>query len=86
MPHNLKSMSPKKSSEPMISNKRLYSLMFPESSISVTRPTDIPATGRFSGTPASKRAIVPAHTEAIDVEPFDSITSDVTLIAYGKSS
>ena len=41
----------------------------------------MPATGRFSGTPASSSAMVPEQTEAIEVEPFDSITSVVTRIA-----
>jgi len=43
-----------------------------------TRPTEIPATGRLIGTPASMRARTPAQTEAIEVEPLDSMTSLVT--------
>jgi hypothetical protein len=35
----------------------------------------------LSGTPASMSDSVPAQTEAIDVEPFDSMTSLETRIA-----
>src|SRR3989344_9555625 len=48
-------------------------------------PIAIPATGAFSGTPPSMRASEPAQTDAIDVEPFDAIDSDTTLIVYGKA-
>ena len=46
----------------------------------------MPATGRFSGTPASIRASDEPHTDAIDDEPLDSRMSDTTRIVYGKSS
>ena len=42
---------------------------------SVTRPTEMPATGVLIGTPASISASIPPQTLAIEVEPFDSITS-----------
>ena len=45
------------------------------------RPIAIPATGFIIGTPASIRAIVDPHTEAIEVEPFEESTSETTLIA-----
>ena len=32
------------------------------------------------------RDIEPPHTEAIELDPFDSRTSDTTRIVYGKSS
>ena len=44
-----------------------------------------PATGAFSGTPASIIDNEPPHTEAIDDEPFDSVISETTRIVYGKS-
>ncbi len=39
-----------------------------------------PATGDFSGTPASISDIEEPHTEAIDEEPLDSRMSDTTRI------
>ena len=36
---------------------------------------EIPATGVFTGTPASMSASMPPHTLAIDVDPFDSMIS-----------
>jgi hypothetical protein len=41
----------------------------------------MPATGVLIGTPASIRARQPPQTEAIEVEPFDSITSEEMRIA-----
>ena len=41
----------------------------------------MPATGRLIGTPASIRASTPEQTLAIEVEPFDSMTSLVTRMA-----
>ena len=38
----------------------------------------MPATGATIGTPASISARLDAQTEAIDVEPFDDITSDTS--------
>ena len=46
----------------------------------------IPATDAFSGTPAFSSDIVDAHTEPIDVEPFDPRASETWRIAYGNSS
>ncbi len=39
-----------------------------------------PATGAFSGTPASISDSEEPHTEAIDEEPLDSRMSDTTRI------
>jgi hypothetical protein len=41
----------------------------------------MPPTGRMSGTPASSSAMVPAQTEAMEVEPLDSMTSEETRMA-----
>ncbi|MNM74820.1 hypothetical protein D3C81_865850 [compost metagenome] len=46
----------------------------------------IPATGAFTGTPASIRASDEPQTDAIDEEPFDSVISDTTRMVYGKAS
>ncbi len=46
----------------------------------------MPATGRFSGTPASISDSDEPHTLAIEDEPLDSRMSDTTRIVYGKSS
>ena len=46
----------------------------------------MPATGRFSGTPASMSDSEEPQTEAIDDEPLDSRMSDTTRIVYGNSS
>ena len=45
------------------------------SSPSLMRPIAIPATAALMGTPASISASVDPQTDAIEVEPFDSITS-----------
>ena len=42
------------------------------------RPIATPATGAFSGTPASNIASDPPQTEAIDDDPFDSRMSETT--------
>ena len=55
-------------------------------SSSLTRPIAIPATGARMGTPASIRAMLEPHTDAIELDPFDSVISDTTRITYGKSS
>ena len=47
-------------------------------SSSITRPIATPATGAFSGTPASIIASDPPQTDAIDDEPFDSRMSETT--------
>ena len=52
----------------------------------VTRPTDIPATGRLIGTPAAISESVEPQILACDVEPFELIISETSLIAYGNSS
>ena len=46
----------------------------------------MPATGARSGTPALSSDMVDAHTEPIDVEPFEPSASDTCRIAYGNSS
>ena len=46
----------------------------------------MPATGASTGTPASMRARLPPHTEAIELEPFDSMISETMRSVYGKSS
>ena len=46
----------------------------------------MPATGAFSGTPALSSARLVPHTEAIELEPFDSVISDTTRSTYGNSS
>ena len=43
-------------------------------------PMLMPATGRIKGTPASISARLPPQTEAIEVEPLDSMISQVTRI------
>ena len=45
-----------------------------------------PATGAFSGMPASKHASEPPQIDAIDDEPFDSRISETMRIVYGNSS
>ncbi len=40
----------------------------------------MPATGAFSGTPASIMASEEPHTVAIEDEPFDSVISETTRI------
>ncbi|MBT9150434.1 MAG: hypothetical protein DDT40_00606 [candidate division WS2 bacterium] len=74
VPATLKSISPKASSIPCISTSRAYS------GPSFIKPIEIPATGDTMGTPASIKARLLPHTEAIEVEPFDSKTSDTVLI------
>ena len=57
-----------------------------EFSPSLMRPIAMPATGEVIGTPASIRASVEPHTDAIDEEPFDSRISETTRIVYGNVS
>ena len=52
----------------------------------VTRPTDIPATGRLIGTPAAISESVLPQILACEVEPLELNISDTSLIAYGNSS
>ena len=68
VPVVLKSMSPKWSSSPRMSLNTAY-LSSPGFLMS---PMAIPDTGFFMGTPASIKASVPAHTVAMEEEPFDS--------------
>src|SRR5690625_7752613 len=56
------------------------------STSSDTRPIAIPATGALSGTPALSSDNVEAHTETIDVDPFEPSASDTCRNAYGNSS
>src|ERR1700693_1376567 len=53
---------------------------------SLISPIATPATAERSGTPASKSANDPPHTDAIDDDPFDSRMSETIRIVYGKSS
>ena len=46
----------------------------------------MPATGALIGTPPSISDREDAHTDAIEVEPFDESTSDTRRRAYGHSS
>ena len=47
---------------------------------SFTNPTEIPATGLEIGTPAAIKPSVAPHTDAIELEPFDSRMSEMTRI------
>ena len=47
---------------------------------SITRPIATPATGAFSGTPASIKERMPPQIEAIEDEPFDSVMSETMRI------
>src|SRR3990167_10626522 len=49
-------------------------------------PIAIPATGFEIGTPASISASVPAHTDAIEVEPLDARQSATMRMVYGNTS
>ena len=79
-PATLKSISPRWSSSPKMSDSTA------KRSPSLTRPIAIPATGAFSGTPASINASDAPQTDAIDDEPLDSVMSDTIRITYGKRS
>ena len=76
VPVTLKSISPRWSSSPKMSDKTAYLPV----SLSVMRPIAIPATGFFILTPESRRARVPPQTEAIEEEPLDSKMSETTRI------
>src|SRR5512136_2705580 len=52
---------------------------------SLIKPMAMPATGALIGTPASISESVEPQTEAIEVEPFDDITSLTMRIVYGNS-
>src|SRR3982751_366582 len=51
---------------------------------SMTSPTEMPATGRLIGTPASMSASVPPQTLAMLDEPLDSRISETSRTVYGK--
>ena len=53
---------------------------------SFTSPIDTPATGALIGTPASISARLVPQTVAIELEPFDSRTSETTRSTYGNVS
>ena len=80
VPATLKSMSPRWSSSPRMSDRTANLLP------SLIRPIATPATCAFSGTPASISARQPPQTDAIDDEPFDSVISETTRSEYWKSS
>lgn len=67
------------SSSPRISDNTAYF----SSPAFLINPIAIPETGFFIGTPASINAKVPAHTVAIEDEPFDSRISETTRTEYG---
>ncbi len=46
----------------------------------------MPATGAFTGTPASISASELPQTDAMEEEPLDSVISDTTRMVYGNSS
>ena len=79
-PATLKSISPRWSSSPRMSESTA------KRSPSFTKPIAIPATGALSGTPASISASEAPHTDAIEDEPFDSVMSETTRNTYGKRS
>ena len=81
VPQILKSMSPKWSSAPMMSVRTTCLTILPLSSLRVTSPQLMPDTGVWIGTPASMRLRQPPQTEAMEVEPLDSMISDTTRIA-----
>ena len=55
-----------------------------DGSLSLTKPTDTPATGARIGTPASIIASEAAQAVAMDEEPLDDVTSLATLTVYGN--
>ena len=79
-PVSLKSISPRWSSRPIMSDRTTN---FPSPLIA---PMAIPEQGDFIGTPASNSASEPPHTEAMEEEPLDSVMSDTTRMVYGNSS
>src|ERR1043166_8094990 len=85
VPAILQSMSQNASSQPMMSVNNLYSVMASLSSCSVQIPMLMPPTGLIRGTPASINASVPPQTEAMEVEPFDSMISLVMRISLRHS-
>ena len=77
VPAILQSMSQKASSQPMMSVSNWWREIAPWSSVCEQSPMLMPATGRIKGTPASISARLPPQTEAIEVEPLDSMISQV---------
>src|SRR5215467_8166241 len=53
---------------------------------SITSPIATPATEVFIGTPASINARLPPQTDAIELDPLDSVMSATILIVYGHLS
>ena len=80
VPATLKSMSPNASSAPRMSVSAVY---LPSSKMS---PIAIPATGAMIGTPASMSERLDAHTDAIEVLPFDDNTSETRRNVYANFS
>ena len=74
VPATLKSISPRWSSSPRISDKTATL------SSSLIRPMAIPATGFDKGIPASIIDKEDPQTVAIDEDPFDSVISETSLI------
>jgi hypothetical protein len=74
VPATLKSMSPRWSSSPRMSDSTA------KRSPSLINPIAMPATGRASGTPASISASELPQTVAIELEPFDSVISETSRI------
>src|SRR5207244_11785024 len=64
----------------------MRSVRIPTLSPSLTSPIAMPATGAFSGTPASMRAMEAPHTVAMDDDPLDSRMSETIRMVYGKAS
>jgi hypothetical protein len=74
VPATLKSMSPRWSSSPRMSERTA------KLSPSLIKPMAMPATGRRNGTPPSISASDVPQTVAMEEEPFDSVISDTTRI------
>ena len=82
VPATLKSMSPRWSSSPRMSERIATSV-----AVGDQAHGDAGHRRLASGTPASSMAeSVPPQMVAIDDEPLDSRVSDTTRIVYGKSS
>ena len=80
VPVTLKSMSPRKSSIPCMSERMANSDVPSSLTLSIS-PIAIPATGFLIGTPASIKARHDPQVEPMDVEPLEDNTSDTTLMA-----
>jgi len=78
----LKSISHKKSSCAWISESILYSPL----SSSYIIPIATAETGLLIGTHAFIRLIVEPHTDAIELDPLQVVTSDTVRIIYGNSA